>query len=432
MSIEALKHNILEEKKTLKEIRILEERTPANANEKRIIDDTKKNLLSMLKILNNSVPQLMNNIFIVQKLPGAYEDNPNLVSLSYNEEDNNRLVTITRKDKKEFIVKLRVSRESLKKLKVKEKVEKPMNRFKKPSIYAKISNFLFLNLSSSITQKGYFTSLRSDIRKSNIPFMFNTYISIMFLSVILAFVLGIFAMVFLLFFEFDLASFIIAYEGEFLSRFARVFWIMFALPILVFAGFYFYPSTEKDSIRKMVNLELPFVAIHMSAIAGSGIEPTQIFKIISRGKEYKYTRKELNKVINQVNVYGYDLINALKNAASSTASDKLADLFNGMATNISTGGSLTAFLEKKSESLLFEYKLEREKYNKLAETFMDIYISIVVAAPMIMMLLMVLASVMPDFALGLAPSTLSFLIIGAVALLNLLFIAFLQLKQKEV
>jgi len=181
-------------------------------------------------------------------------------------------------------------------------------------------------------------------------------------------------------------------------------------------------------MEKRINAELPFVTIHMSSIAGSGIEPTQIFKIITQGEEYPYTKKELKKVINQVNVYGYDLISALKNTARETSSQKLSELFNGIATTISSGGNLLDFLNKKAETFLFEYRLDKEKQTKSAETFMDVYISIVIAAPMILTLLIVLISV-TGLGIGLSMNALTFVIISIVSLINIIFLVFLHLNQ---
>jgi flagellar protein FlaJ len=136
----------------------------------------------------------------------------------------------------------------------------------------------------------------------------------------------------------------------------------------------------------------------------------------------------LKKVLNQVNVYGFDLVNALKNSARTTSSQKMAELFNGLATTISGGGNLVDFLDKRTETLLFDYKLEREKSTKNAETFMDIYISIVIAAPMIMMLLLILMGV-SNINIGITTDVLTILMIAGVFLINLVFIVVLHLKQ---
>ena len=101
-----------------------------------------------------------------------------------------------------------------------------------------------------------------------------------------------------------------------------------------------------------------------------------------------------------------------------------------MSITISSGGDIKTFFEKRAEGLLLEYKLEREKYTKMAETFMDVYISIVIAAPMILLLLLVMISVSGiDIGLGITQITL--LIVGAIALINIVFLGFLQLKQPK-
>ena len=166
----------------------------------------------------------------------------------------------------------------------------------------------------------------------------------------------------------------------------------------------------------------------MSAISGSGISPVEIFKIIGLSREYKYLRKEIRKVLNQINIYGYDLVTALNNVARNTPSEKLAELFLGLSTTINSGGSLKEFFEKRSETLLNEYRLEREKYTKLAETFMDIYISVIIAAPMILMLLLIMIS-LSKISIGFTPFQITLLIIMVIALINTVFLIFLKIKQ---
>jgi len=168
--------------------------------------------------------------------------------------------------------------------------------------------------------------------------------------------------------------------------------------------------------------------IHMSAISGSGIPPSEIFKIIGMGKEYPALSKEFRKILNQINIYGYDLVTALTNSSKSSPSPKLSELFSGVATTISSGGELSDFFEKRADTLLMDYRLEREKFTKIAETFMDIYISIVIAAPMILMLLLIMMFI-TGFSLNLTPTIMTLLIVSVISLLNLVFLGFLHLKQ---
>ena len=200
------------------------------------------------------------------------------------------------------------------------------------------------------------------------------------------------------------------------------------MPLATFFVLYYYPSTERDSLAKRIDQELPFAVIHMSSISGSGIEPTQIFKIIGLNREYPFLRKEIRKVLNQINLYGYDLVTALNNVSKTTPSTKLSELFSGLSTTITSGGNLGEFFAKRADSLLVTYRLEREKYTKIAETFMDIYISIVIAAPMILMILLVLIS-LSSYDVGLSTGQLTALIIGVMGVINVIFIFILHLKQ---
>ena len=211
-------------------------------------------------------------------------------------------------------------------------------------------------------------------------------------------------------------------------RTAKVIFIPLVLPTITFTAFYLYPYLERKSLTGRIGSELPFVVIHMGSISGSGVEPTQIFKIVGLSRDYAYTRGEIRKVLNQINVYGYDLVTALRNIARLTPSQPLAEVLNGLATTITAGGDLKTFFEKRAESLLLNYRLEREKFTKVAETFMDIYISVVIATPMILLLLLVMISV-SGVGVGIGIGLITFLIISVVVLVNVLFLWLISLRQ---
>lgn len=447
MSLENLKENIIYEKEILREIMIFnsqleKSKLSDNKDEEKIINNTINSLTNLLKVVNNSIPNLITSLDSpakeekaakpeekIQKTEESKEEKSSLIRVSYVLPEGKKYVTINEKDRTKFLKDLSLSLGAIKKIRKSEKKQDvDLRLFKKPSFYAKISNRFFSEYGTKLSNKEYLKEVGVDMRKANMPFLLNTYISMGLMSAVLSVFLAIILFIVLIFFKinFDFPFFHAAELG--LGRILLNFLIIPAFPLITLISFYFYPSLEKSSIEKKVNQELPFVAIHMSAIAGSGIEPSHIFKIIALGEEYPYSRQELKKVINQINVYGYDLVNALKNAARSTASKKIAELFNGFATTISSGGKLTEFLDKRAETLLFEYRLERERFTKTAETFMDIYISVVIAAPMIMMLMLVLINI-SGISTGLSISALTLVIILIVALINIIFLVVLHLKQ---
>ncbi|MEM4719360.1 MAG: type II secretion system F family protein, partial [Candidatus Pacearchaeota archaeon] len=181
---------------------------------------------------------------------------------------------------------------------------------------------------------------------------------------------------------------------------------------------------------KKINEELPFAVIYMAAISQSNIEPLRMFKLIANSKEYPNIAFEIKKIINQAEFFGYNFADVLKDYSSKTRNEKLKDLFNGMAINIISGGSLKNFLEKKAESLFFEYKMERQKYNYLAGTFLDVYISLLIVGPLILIITLVLITI-SGFKMPIPLTNFFLLFIFTLILLNFIFLIIIELKQPK-
>jgi len=276
-----------------------------------------------------------------------------------------RYITINKEDKKEFLKKLKLSEGALAGIR-KMKAKSSGTVVHKPSSYARISNKMFRGMSEKLVPQ--FDSLSRDLKKANIRFLLSSYLSMAIMSMFIAFGVGLLIFALLMIISLSNIIYIV---------------LPFGFSGLALAAFYLYPASEASSVKKKISQELPFATIHMAAIAGSNIEPTKIFKIIAISTEYPHVGREIRKVITQIEVYGYDLVTSLKNVANRTSNKMLAELFSGLATNISTGGALKNYLEKKSENFLMDYRLERQKYSDLAGTFMDVYISILIAAPLV-------------------------------------------------
>jgi len=450
-NIDALKSNIRREKELIREAFIFTNQLETlnalnkkgmrgNEKEKKLLLSTIAALIRQLIILNKSIPELVKKTSPFQELPSgeslaAAKSKEKLVNVRYQTPtvQERSSVAIRKEDRERFLKELNLANKSVQRLKKDYKaLSVRAEEFKKPGLYSRISNKFFAKLSDSLMEKGHFKNINKELRKANLYFLSRTYISMSFFTSFLALIFSIGLLILLLFFRisFDF-PFLFAVEETILLRFLKNFWIVIAFPILTFLAFYFYPSSEKKSIAIKINNELPFVVIHMSAIAGSGVEPTKIFKIIVMGKEYPNTQKELRKLINEINVYGYDLVTALRNSARVTSSSKLSEVFKGLATTISGGGSLKDYLDKKADTLVFDYRIEREKYTHVAETLMDIYISVVIAAPMIMTMLLVMMSLL-DLGIGLSIGALTTIMLLGIALVNIFFLAFLHIKQPPV
>jgi hypothetical protein len=412
-----LKKIIAREIKIINEINSLYENLKKirNAEERKIIISQINSLKDLLKKTNSFLPNTLNKFNLARPL--VQEKQP----VKHIQKELPEI--------KPLEIKLSpLEKETLKRLKHKEKkiIEK---KEKTASKYVKTSNKIFDPISSKLANKKSFKMLKSNLIKANLQFIPKSYISVILFTTILSIIIAFFLFIFFLFFNISAILPIITISTESIAvRFMKVFWILFAIPVGTFLLMYFYPSLEEKSAGNKIDQELPFAAIHMSSIAGSMIDPSKIFSIILTTKEYPNIEKEFIKLLNEINLLGYDLVTALRHSAINCPSKKLAELFNGIATTINSGGDLAEFFSKRAESLLFEYRIEREKRTRSAETFMDIYISVVIAAPMILMLLLMMMKI-SGLGIQLSTAMITLVMILGVTGINIGFLTFLHVKQ---
>ncbi|MCX8194453.1 MAG: type II secretion system F family protein [Candidatus Pacearchaeota archaeon] len=401
----------------------------AKPEEKAIIDKSVTVLIDQLILLAQPIEGLVQGITVELEVRAVREEKKKVSSAAGMAvvAGYERIVTetgpvyISKENKAQFLQDLGISAKELKKIKkrISEKEEKPVAEeiFVKPSFLAALSNKVFYNTSSKLAKKSAFKGIEKDLRRANLPYTLSSYISMMLFMTLFAFVV----------------TFILALllATSIASAFRNI-GIALVLTIIIFLLTLNWPASTASGNRRKIDAELPFAISHMSAIASSKVEPSKIFSIMAFAKEYPTFSAEMRKIVNQINVYGYDLTTALKNVAKQTPSRKLAELLNGMSTTITTGGNLTMYLNEKAKSALTDYRLSHERYSTVIGMYSDIYTALLIAAPLIFMLLLAIMSIIGTSFIGMPAESLANFGIGIIAVLNILFLIFLQITQPEV
>ena len=245
------------------------------------------------------------------------------------------VLTLNRSQREKFLKEINVDEELLDEF-VKRAKKKKLSEIRveytvyKTTEYGIFANKFFGKISNSLVEKypSIFQGLYQSLRMSGLKVMSKTYISIILLNTLIGFFIS------------WLFLALVWKDPSIIVQISRGFGLGLVMALLTGIVSYFYPASvgrEKDSLIKN---ELPFVIIHMSAVAGSGAKPISIFSTILTTDEYPATKDEINKVVNYVNIFGYDLSTALKSVARSTPSLRLKDLLSGIVNNIESGGDL--------------------------------------------------------------------------------------------
>jgi len=263
-----------------------------------------------------------------------------------------------------------------------------------------------------------FKPLEPHIKNANMKILLKTWVSIIFFTAIMFFIIAFIS-------TFVVLSFFISVE-----LYIYLFTVIF-LPVFVasvaFIFFYLYPVQRENSRKNSIENNLPFAITHMAAIASSGIPTEFIFELLTGFKEYGEISEESRLVIRNVKTFGMSSVDAIKDVGERTPSQRFRELLLGIVSTIETGGNLIEYLREMADKSLFDYRIKREKYLKTLSTYADIYTALLVAAPLMMLALLATMSIIGGQILGLSIQNVMLLITWMVLpVLNISYLTFIH------
>ncbi len=330
---------------------------------------------------------------------------------------------VSKAEQKKLLLQVNAAPETIKRIREGTTTIKPSEieyTVYKTPLYGKIANTFFKPLANSIVKnnKTFFRNLYNTLRASDMKILTQTYISMIFFSTLMIFFLALLGSLFLFYF---------LHVPLFFCIFLAIF-----VAIVTFALLYLYPALVVNKRKRMIKNDLPFAIIHMAAVAGSGAQPIAIFKLLLSSSEYPGLESEIKKIVNYVNLFGYDLSTALKTVASTTPSQKFKDLLNGIVATIESGGSLKSYLSDVAKDTMATYRLDRKRYVESLATYSDIYTGILIAAPLLFIVTLAIINIIGGNIGGTDVGSIA--IFGTylvIPLMNMFFIVFLNIVQPE-
>ncbi len=300
----------------------------------------------------------------------------------------------------------------------------------KPEVYQGSSVGLIANLTVRKislflvdTFPEFFGFLYNALRAANVKVLSNTYVNIMILAALFV-VSSSFFMLLVLLFIFGYPLYQIVLRAAILSVIAGFFCATI---------FYAYPFLKIKERRRNIMTNMPFGINHMAAVATSGVPPVSMFELISASREYGEIGIEVKKIVDFINIFGYDLLTAIRTVAATTPSQPFKEFLEGMVSTIETGGDLDRYLRQEADQAALTYNLERQRYNETVSTYSDIYTGLLIAAPLFFIAAMALVNLLGGSLGGIGVDVV--MAVGAylvIPLLNVGFLLFLQVTQPDV
>jgi len=251
-------------------------------------------------------------------------------------------------------------------------------------------------------KRNQYAQLRNDLISARSKTPFEVYLSTALVSSIIvglcmAVVLG--AVTYLL----NLPALII-YKGQVpealvtLSSYNLILGTVFVtfFSLMFFGGFTYiafliYPNIEAGNRRRNIDATLPYAINYVTSMSTAGITPAEVFRLLGSSPIYGESSVESRYIAREIDIFGRDLIDALRLVSASTPSARMKEFLQGAMASISSGGNLTEYFRTKANQYALENRQTQKLFLDTLGLIAESYVTAMVAG---MLFLIILQSIM--------------------------------------
>lgn len=254
-------------------------------------------------------------------------------------------------------------------------------------------------------KRDQYSQLRNDLISARLKTPFEVYISTAFVSSIIvglvsAVLLGLLTWVLKL-------PNLIKYKGEvpatmlFLNQYGlllgTVFVVVFSLLVfggMTYAVFIAYPSVVAGNRRRNIDATLPYAINYITSMSTAGITPAEIFRLLGDSPIYGESSVEARYIAREIDIFGRDLIDALRIVSASTPSQRMKEFLQGAMASISSGGNLTEYFRTKANQYALENRQTQKLFLDTLALISESYVTAMVAGTLFLIILQSIMSVL--------------------------------------
>ncbi|WP_342678447.1 type II secretion system F family protein [Methanofollis sp. UBA420] len=249
-----------------------------------------------------------------------------------------------------------------------------------------------------------YVELRSDLMQARLKTPFEAYLSTAYVASIVA-GLGMAVLLGAITFFLNIPS-MISYKGALPSFFYgfsdyRLLigtTVVVILSLLIFGGFtYFafliYPKVVSGNRRRNIDATLPYAINYVTAMSTAGITPAEVFRLLGQSPIYGETAVEARYISREIDMFGKDLIEAMRIASTFTPSARMKEFFQGAMATISSGANLTEYFRNKAVQYSNENHQQQKTFLETLGLIAESYVTAMVAGTLFLIILQSIMSI---------------------------------------
>jgi flagellar protein FlaJ len=250
-----------------------------------------------------------------------------------------------------------------------------------------------------------YAALRNDLISARFKTPFEVYLSTAYISAIIVGLAG--AVVIGLVSWFLQVPNMIKYRGEVpeillgLSAHSLILGTIFItiFSLLVFGGltylvFILYPGIEAGNRRRNIDASLPYAINYITSMSTAGITPAEVFRLLGSSTIYGQSAVEARYISREIDIFGRDLIDALRLVSSSTPSSRMKEFLQGTMASVASGGNITDYFRTKAEQYALENRQTQKMFLETLALVSESYVTAMVAGTLFLIILQSIMSVL--------------------------------------
>jgi len=254
-------------------------------------------------------------------------------------------------------------------------------------------------------QRENYAQLRNDLISARFKTSFEAYLSTAFISSVIvgfcaAAVIGFFTWIL------QLPS-LIKYKGAvpgplvalsahsmLIGTIAITIFSLLVFGGLTYVAFILYPGLEAGNRQRNIDASLPYAINYVTSMSTAGITPAEVFRLLGDSPIYGQSSVEARYVAREIDIFGRDLIDALRLVSSTTPSKRMKEFLQGAMASISSGGNLTQYFRTKSDQYAIENRQTQKLFLDTLGLIAESYVTAMVAGTLFLIILQSIMSVL--------------------------------------
>ncbi len=191
--------------------------------------------------------------------------------------------------------------------------------------------------------------------------------------------------------------------------------------------FIVYPLYRRSQRRKEIDANLVYTTGYMGVLSAGGISIEKMFERVTQVEKPPPIKDLAKRLITNIKMFGLDVTSSLGDITLRSPSEAFSKLLIGITNTVKTSGDLKSLLTFETKRLLHA---KREQLKKTLGTLMtlgEIYVTVMVMGPIVLIVMLTILSIMGNVAFGLSPvDQLNLLVFFGLPTISTVFIIILN------